>query len=400
MSNLRCHDLCAWHDRCDFIDWSCPLLSPSHCQYARVLPMPPELIAGRSWRRSCRCRCSCGRWPAWACGWSSASSSGLPDDNALRGIGSMSRATTVLDASDATGVHHFQGTADRSSALARLAPLISAIVAVEDQRFFDHGGVDVIRVAGAAWKNVRDGWGTQGGSTITQQLARQSFLTREKTVTPEAHRNRGGRAARAGVHQEPDPRAVFEQGLLRRRAVRRRGGLARLLRQACGRSRRRGGGAARRPGQGAVDVCAHRQPARAPRPGATRRSTRCAPPAPSTSRRCATAKATSVELHDTLRGQETFGQYFKEEVRKELVRQFGWARVYEGGLKVYTTLDLNMQKAAEAEVQRAVAEIEKQQARRGKRDAGARRRAAAGRARGARSAHRRGARDGRRPQLR
>ena len=65
-------------------------------------------------------------------------------------------------------------------------------------------------------------------------------------------------------------------------------------------------------------------------------------------------------------------RYFKEEVRKELVRQFGWERVYEGGLKVYTTLDLNLQKAAEVEVQRAVSEIEKRQAaRRGKRDAAA-----------------------------
>ena len=43
--------------------------------------------------------------------------------------------------------------------------------------------------------------------------------------------------------------------------------------------------------------------------------------------------------------------------------QFGWDRVYEGGLKVYTTLDLDMQRAAEAEVDRAVAEIEKRKAR-------------------------------------
>ena len=48
---------------------------------------------------------------------------------------------------------------------------------------------------------------------------------------------------------------------------------------------------------------------------------------------------------------------------RKLVRQFGWARVYEGGLKVYTTLDLDMQRAAEAEVDRAVAEIEKRKAR-------------------------------------
>jgi penicillin-binding protein 1A len=71
-----------------------------------------------------------------------------------------------------------------------------------------------------------------------------------------------------------------------------------------------------------------------------------------------------VKLTDNLRGHESFGQYFKEEVRKQLVERFGWERVYEGGLKVYTTVDLELQKAAEAEVARAVEEIEERQLRR------------------------------------
>lgn len=44
---------------------------------------------------------------------------------------------------------------------------------------------------------------------------------------------------------------------------------------------------------------------------------------------------------------------------KQLVPRFGWERVYEGGLKVYTTLDPEMQKAAEAEVLRASADLER-----------------------------------------
>ena len=55
------------------------------------------------------------------------------------------------------------------------------MVSVEDQRFYDHGGVDLIRIGAAMLRNLREGRRAEGGSTITQQLARQSFLTRDKT---------------------------------------------------------------------------------------------------------------------------------------------------------------------------------------------------------------------------
>ena len=56
-------------------------------------------------------------------------------------------------------------------------------MAIEDQRFYDHKGIDLVRVAGAAISNLRQGTRAQGGSTLTQQLARNSFLTPEKTYT-------------------------------------------------------------------------------------------------------------------------------------------------------------------------------------------------------------------------
>src|SRR5678815_713572 len=46
----------------------------------------------------------------------------------------------------------------------------------------------------------------------------------------------------------------------------------------------------------------------------------------------------AVKLDDALRRGEMYGQYFKEEVRRFLVERFGWERVYQGGLKVYTCL--------------------------------------------------------------
>jgi penicillin-binding protein 1A len=81
------------------------------------------------------------------------------------------------------------------------------------------------------------------------------------------------------------------------------------------------------------------------------------------------ARSSEVVLNDALRREEAYGQYFKEEVRKQLVEKFGWQRVYQGGLRVYTTIDLGMQKLAEAEVQRGLEEIAKRRARRAKSDA-------------------------------
>lgn len=60
--------------------------------------------------------------------------------------------------------------------------LPKAFIAIEDRRFYDHWGVDVIGVARAMLRNVAGG-SVQGGSTITQQLAKNLFLTQERTIT-------------------------------------------------------------------------------------------------------------------------------------------------------------------------------------------------------------------------
>ena len=60
--------------------------------------------------------------------------------------------------------------------------LIAAIYAVEDRRFEDHHGVDPVRIAGAMLANLRAGGIRQGGSTLTQQLVKNFFLTPERTL--------------------------------------------------------------------------------------------------------------------------------------------------------------------------------------------------------------------------
>jgi penicillin-binding protein 1A len=60
--------------------------------------------------------------------------------------------------------------------------LIDALTAVEDDRFFDHGGVRMMAILRALAVDVRKGKMVQGGSTITQQLAKQLFLSPDKTI--------------------------------------------------------------------------------------------------------------------------------------------------------------------------------------------------------------------------
>jgi penicillin-binding protein 1A len=61
--------------------------------------------------------------------------------------------------------------------------VINAFIAVEDMRYYKHHGIDIIRTIGALFRNIKEGAFVQGGSTITQQLAKMLFLKPEKTIT-------------------------------------------------------------------------------------------------------------------------------------------------------------------------------------------------------------------------
>jgi penicillin-binding protein 1A len=65
----------------------------------------------------------------------------------------------------------------------RVSPWMrKATVAIEDHRFYEHGGVDYVGIARAAWKDFRAGHVVQGGSTITQQLVRNLYISKERTL--------------------------------------------------------------------------------------------------------------------------------------------------------------------------------------------------------------------------
>jgi 1A family penicillin-binding protein len=296
-----------------------------------------------------------GGWAAW---FSYDLTAGLPNRDALRAIGDMAQATTILDAADKPAFTIFKEQRIEVP-IGKISPnLIKAVVSVEDQRFYEHSGVDGVRVAAAVVKNLQEGRRAEGGSTITQQLARQSFLTRDKTYRRklkevilaaylekmyekdeilEVYLNKvyfgdglyGVEAASLGYLGKPvSELSVAEAALLAgliqspssyaptvnlNRAIARRNVVLHAMVAA-----------------GAIDSATAEQ-----------------------------AKSSPVKLTNGLEIRESSGLYFKEQVRRELVERFGWERVYQGGLRVFTTMDPALQRAAEVLVEKGLSEIEK-----------------------------------------
>lgn len=59
---------------------------------------------------------------------------------------------------------------------------LNAVIAVEHHRFYDHGAIDIISIGRAVWTNIKSFELREGGSTITQQLAKNIYFTQEKTA--------------------------------------------------------------------------------------------------------------------------------------------------------------------------------------------------------------------------
>ena len=93
----------------------------------------------------------------------------------------------TLLASDGTPIARNGAIVDRPVDVAKLPPhVVQAFLSIEDRRFYSHFGIDPRGLARAAWSNAFGSGITQGGSTITQQLAKFTFLTPERSLTRKA----------------------------------------------------------------------------------------------------------------------------------------------------------------------------------------------------------------------
>lgn len=282
---------------------------------------------------------------------------GLPSQSQVRGLEEMAQATTILDAHDRPAFTIFKEQRIEVP-LERVSPnLIKAVISVEDQRFYDHSGVDLIRVAAAVVRNLHEGRRAEGGSTITQQLARQSFLTRDKTyrrkikeVILATHIER--EYAKKDILELYLNKVYLGDGYYGVEAA----SLGYFGKHASDLSVPEAALLA-----GLVQSPSSYAPTVNPDRAIARRNVvlqAMVGNAMLTQADADAARKTSLHLTNAIEMKESFGLYFKEQVRRELVERFGGTRVAQGGLRVYTTIEPELQRAAEKILEDGIEDIE------------------------------------------
>jgi membrane carboxypeptidase/penicillin-binding protein len=281
----------------------------------------------------------------------------IPSRAEIRAFSDMASANVLYDIADRE-VFTIAKEQRIEVPLSQMAPeLLKAVVAIEDRRFWDHDGFDPIRIAGSAIAVARAGEAVQGGSTITQQLARQS-VGREKTLRRKLKELLF--AARLEHYFSKEEilelylnKVYFGSGLYGAEAASRgyfgKHASALSLGEAALLA-------------GLLKAPSNYDPSRSPAKAEARQGVVLKAMLDSgaiTRAQYDEAAHATVEIYDGLRAEEPYGRYFKEEVRRQLVEQFGAERIDQGGLSVYTTIDPAMQRAADAAVDQSLQDIER-----------------------------------------
>lgn len=223
--------------------------------------------------------------------------------------------------------------------------LLDAVVANEDARFYSHYGIDPIGILRAVWVDVRTGAFTEGGSTITQQLAKNMFLTQERTLWRKLKEAMlaiiiESKFSKQEILQAYLNQVYFGEGAygaeaaaqvyFGKHAVQLDLAESALL-----------AGLPRGPGLYSpfADINAAQK----------RRSTVLDGMVKAgyiTRNEAQAADARPIDLAGR-KQRVVQASYFLDYVAQELVARYGADRVYKGGLKVYTSLNIAWQKAAE-----------------------------------------------------
>src|SRR5690606_16763381 len=237
--------------------------------------------------------------------------------------------------------------------------LIEAIIAVEDQRFYSHFGVDPIGIARAMWSNLRAGGIVQGGSTLTQQLVKNLYLNRERTLRRKAEEAVMALALELHFSKEEILTAYLNEIFLGQDGNRAIHGFALAAQHYFGRPL-----AELRLEElallaGLPRGASYYNPLRHPERATTRRNVVLAAMRNEgyiSEADYARASAAQLALRANTINREGYPA-FMEQVYADLARDYDQGDLATAGLRIFTTLDVGVQSAMEAGIAKAVAEV-------------------------------------------
>ncbi len=239
----------------------------------------------------------------------------------------------------------------------------NAIISVEDEHFYSHNGLDLPGIARAAWKNYQAGEVVQGGSTITQQLAKSLFLTRERTL----QRKIKEALLAYRLEEELTKNRILELYLNQVYFGSGAYGIESAARRYFSKSASQLNLKESALLAGLPKAPSRFSPLRNPDQTLSRRNLvlmRMAENGFITSENARKLSREDLGINPGT-GTKIEAPYFVEVIRRELEQEFGADILYMSGLQIITTLDLEFQKVAEDAVQWGLHEVEKRRPWRG-----------------------------------
>lgn len=237
-----------------------------------------------------------------------------------------------------------------------------AVIAVEDVRFFEHPGLDYIGMLRAAWTNVRRGGKVEGASTITQQLARSLFLSSERTFIRKVRELILAYKMELVLTKDKILELYLNQIYFGQGAY----GIASAAQTYFGKDLSALTTAEAAFLAGLPKSPNNYSPFKAYDRAKKRQEHVLARMEEAGFLTAVEREAAAAETLNFRRpGVEHAAPYFVEHVRQLVIAKYGETVVYKGGLKILTTLNLEMQRAAEAAFAAGLRELDKRQGWRG-----------------------------------
>jgi penicillin-binding protein 1A len=267
--------------------------------------------------------------------------------------------TSVVYDSSGNVVDELHGVQNRFVVgLDAINPTLSgAVIAIEDHRFYEHRGVDFEAIGRAAGENFASLSVRQGGSTITQQLVKNTYIAQEQRQIPSLQRKMTEASLAWQYEEEHEKDEILEQYLNTVYFGANAYGIEAAARTYYNKEAAKLSLPESALLAGIINLPGTYDPFNDPESARKRRDTvldRMLEHGYVSPEEHAEAVAEDLNLS---RGQvepESENEYFLDAVRKELAEQYGDRALYEGGLKIYTTLDPTLQEHAVAAVGKVV----------------------------------------------